>query len=142
MKKLILLLLAGFLMVGCCADCYKRSPKIGDLEENTWRMVDFNNQAIGGVNIEVSFDANEKMFYAAGDCNNYFASYYLEHKVEGGIKFGTMGGTMRLCPDTDTTIEEKFTASLPKVRRLVMDGERLMMLGDGDTLIAVFEKGE
>ncbi len=140
MKKIILALLASVLMSACCADCYKRSPKIGELEQATWKMVDFNNQAIGGANITAKFDANEKMFYAQGDCNNYFASYYLEHKEEGGIKFGTMGGSMRLCPDTDTTIEEKFVQSLPNVRRLVMEGERLMMLNENGNLIAVFEQ--
>jgi heat shock protein HslJ len=64
-------------------------------------------------------------------CNGYGG----EIVVEGGeVRFGEVGGTMMLCEEPVMAVETAYTAALPTIRQATMEGEQLVLVGDGVSL--------
>lgn len=123
--------LASVLFTACCA-CRKGSPKIANLEADSWRLIEFRGEAVPTDKaITLTFDAEKKTIYGQAPCNNFFAGYSLFKDAEHNIEIANVGATRMYCPDTE--IEDGFTRELGQVKRLKIEGGRLLMLnGEGD----------
>ena len=126
---------ASALMVSCCA-CRKGSPKIGDLESAKWELIEFNNEAVTGAPITLTFDSAKRMMYGIAPCNNFFGGYSLFEKAEDNIKISGVGATRKFCPDTE--LEDGFTSKITDVTRIKMEGANMLMMDSQGNLIAVF----
>lgn len=126
-------LVAG--LTSCCDFCSKSAPKIGELENATWTLIEFQNNPIENSTITLHFSAPDKMIYGTADCNNFFAGYTLYAADKHNIKIGNVGATRKACPDMED--ELKFTAALSSVSRITLEGDRLAMIDSTDNLVAV-----
>ena len=137
-----LLLLTLFALYGCCTPCTQSAPKIGDLEEASWTLIELADNPVEDSPVVLSFDAAGKTFAGKALCNNFFGSYHLYTPKKGerqNIAFSHIGATMRACPDME--VESRFTRLLPSITRLKIEGEHLLMFNQGDSLMAVLVRG-
>lgn len=138
MKKTCLLAAVALAAAGlssCCA-CRKGSPKIANLEADNWRLIEFQGEAVPtNKAVTLTFDPEKKMIYGQAPCNNFFAGYSLFKDAEHNIEIGNAGATRKYCPDTE--IEDGFTRELTNIKRLKIEGERLLMLDAGGNLVAL-----
>lgn len=144
MKKIIFAAIAlGVIATSCCVPCGKSSPKIGDLEQSTWTLIEMNNTPVENSPITLHFNAADKMVNGTAPCNNFFGGYHLLTPKKGAkenIKFSNMGATMKYCPDMD--LEQQFTRILPTINRVKIEGEHLLMINSGDSLMAVLVRAK
>ncbi len=142
-QLLILPILSLFvILTSCCAPCGKSAPKIGTLEESSWRLVELNGKAIENSTITLTFNAEEKMVYGTAPCNNFFGSYKLfEAKgTERNIQFANIGATRKLCPDVDMSIEEDLARDLHSVKRAKLEDDNVIFVNPEEKSVAVFTK--
>lgn len=127
--------LAAVVLSSCCA-CRKGSPKIANLEADNWRLIEFRGEAVPTDKaVTLTFDAEKKMIYGQAPCNNFFAGYSLFKDAEHNIEISNAGATRKFCPDTE--IEDGFTRELSNIKRLKIEGERLLMLDADGNLVAL-----
>ncbi len=127
--------LAAVVLSSCCA-CRKGSPKIANLEADNWRLIEFRGEAVPTDKaVTLTFDAEKKMIYGQAPCNNFFAGYSLFKDAEHNIEISNAGATRMFCPDTE--IENGFTRELSNIKRLKIEGERLLMLDADGNLVAL-----
>lgn len=133
---LTLIISVSVLLLSSCCACRKGSPVIGNLEQDSWKLIEYAGKPISASGIVLTFNAAEKMINGTAPCNNFFASYSL-FKEQNNIEIGPVGATRMACPDMD--LEMKFTADLNHVVRLKIEGSNLLMLNAEGELIALFE---
>lgn len=138
MKRIFLFLAMAVCTVSCCIPCFLASPLIGDLENYTWRLVEFQGTAIRNSNITMRFDPNEKMVYGTADCNNFFGGYVLYDDFLHNIKFQNMGSTRKYCPNSE--LEELFVSSLARVVDVKMEGDNMLFIDDRGELLSILTK--
>lgn len=138
--KYISLLIIALAVTSCCVPCSKSAPKIGELENSTWTLIEFSNTPVENSRITLHFSAPEKMIYGTADCNNFFAGYTLYDNERRNIRIGNVGATRKACPDME--LELQFTAILPSVTRVKLEGERLVMIDSMETLAAVLVRSK
>lgn len=137
------ILLTAMFFTSCCTPCTQSSPKIEDLESATWTMIEINNNPIENSPITIHFNPNDKMLNGTAPCNNFFASYHLLYPKKGerqNIEFLNCGATMKFCPDME--LEQTFTRLLPTIKQVKIEGEHLVMINAGDSLMAVFVRAK
>lgn len=138
MKKtftLAAIALSAVILSSCCA-CRKGSPKIANLEADDWRLIEFRGEEVPTDKaVTLTFDPEKKMIYGQAPCNNFFAGYSLFKDAEHNIEIGNAGATRKFCPDTE--IEDGFTRELSSIKRLKIEGERLLMLNAEGDLVAL-----
>lgn len=138
MKKtftLAAIALSAVILSSCCA-CRKGSPKIANLEADNWKLIEFQGQAVPTDKaVTLTFDPEKKMIYGQAPCNNFFAGYSLFKDADHNIEISNAGATRKFCPDTE--IEDGFTRELSNIKRLKIEGERLLMLNAGGDLVAL-----
>ncbi|WP_298065121.1 META domain-containing protein [uncultured Rikenella sp.] len=138
MKKtftLAALALTAVVMGSCCA-CRKGSPKIANLETDDWKLIEFRGEAVPSDKaVTLTFDPEKKMIYGQAPCNNFFAGYSLFKDAEHNIEIANAGATRKFCPDTE--IEDGFTRELTNIKRLKIEGGRLLMLNAEGDLVAL-----
>lgn len=138
MKKtftLAAIALSAVILSSCCA-CRKGSPKIANLEADNWKLIEFQGQAVPTDKaVILTFDPEKKMIYGQAPCNNFFAGYSLFKDADHNIEISNAGVTRKFCPDTE--IEDGFTRELSNIKRLKIEGERLLMLNAGGDLVAL-----
>lgn len=142
MRPTTLLLFLAASFSSCCLPCSQSAPKIGDLEEASWTLIELNNNPVEKSPIVLTFDAAGKTFSGKALCNNFFGSYHLYLPKKGerqNIDFAHVGGTLRACPDME--VEGRFTRLLPSITRIKIEGEHLLMFNPGDSLMAVLVRG-
>ncbi len=138
-----LMILTILLFLGsCCVPCRQAAPKVGTLEEYSFRLIELNTQPVEQEVVTVRFSAEEKMFYGSAPCNNFFGSYHLyEAKgTERNIEFSNVGATRKMCPDVDMSIEEDFAALLSRVKRVMFEGDNLVLVDTNESRVAVLER--
>lgn len=143
MKKSIIIIAVAsvsVLLAACCA-CRKGSPKLGTLETNGWKLVEFENKAVPeSKSVTLSFDPEKKMLFGQAPCNNFFGSYKLleaTKKSPNNIEFGAMGATRKFCPDSE--IEDAFGREISDVTRVKIDGDKLLMMNANGNLVGVLK---
>lgn len=131
------MLLAAILMGGavssCCA-CRQGSPRVGMLEDVTWRMIELNLDPIEDSPITLQFDGKDKMLYGQAPCNRFFGGYSLSDERDN-IKIGNLGATRMMCPQLE--LENKLMTVLANVVRVKVDGDHLLMMDSEGNLLAV-----
>lgn len=131
--SVFVLMLSGVGFSSCCA-CRQGSPKIGELENATWRLIELKLNPIEDSRITVRFDGTTKMIYGEAPCNNFFASYSLTTEKDN-IVVGAVGATRKACPEMD--LEMEFTGVLGSVVRVKTEGDHLLMIDGQGALVAV-----
>ncbi len=139
-KTPLLLVFCGITLFlsSCCSLCVSKSPRVGDLEGVKWELVELQGVVLEESQITVSFDANTKTINGQCPCNNFFGGYVLSNDKKSNVKFGNMGATMRMCPDTE--VEESFVRGISGVILLRVEGDNLLMINAEDELFAVLRK--
>lgn len=127
-------MISSMLILSSCCACRKGSPKIGSLEQDNWKLIEFKYDPIENSQIVLSFDAEKKMIYGTAPCNNFFAGYSL-FKGENNITISNVGATRMACPEMD--LEMNFTGALSTVTRIKIDGQHLLMLNNTGELVAL-----
>ncbi|WP_283391960.1 META domain-containing protein [Millionella massiliensis] len=138
MRKMFAVAAAAFAAVALssCCSCRKGSPKIGNLENDNWKLIEFRGEAVPSDKaVTLAFDAGKKTIYGQAPCNNFFAGYSLFEDADHNIDISNVGATRKFCPDTE--IEDGFTRDLSTVKRLKFEGERLLMLNAEGDLVAL-----
>ncbi len=132
MKRFIFMACAAaglaFLCVACCA-CRKgknNKPLIG----TEWHLV---RMMSGDLSIKpdqfVFTFGKDGNFSGVGACNRMMGSYTATEK--GGMTFGgDMASTRMMCPDIE--LETKFAEILGSTTHYEIDGDMLMLLGNGE----------
>lgn len=137
-QKLTLLFCLSILVTSCCA-CRQGSPKIGDLENAKWKLIELNGNEVVNYEIVLTFDAAEKMIYGQCPCNNFFAGYSLINEDENNIKIMNPGATRKYCPDSK--IEDEFAAKIGTITTVKLEGnDTIMLLNEAGELVAVLDK--
>ena len=137
-KQLCALICVALLFTACCA-CRQGSPKIGDLENSSWKLAELNGNEIANYDIVLSFDPAEKMIYGKCPCNNFFASYSLGDTKENNIKIMNPGATRKYCPDSQ--IEDEFAAKIGTITTIKLEGnDKIMLIDNNGALIAILDK--
>lgn len=130
-------IVVGAILTSCCA-CIQGSPKIGQLEENKWKMVEFENKKVPTDKaIVMTFDNEKKMVYGDAPCNNFFASYSTLKEKDRNIEIKNGGATRMLCPDSQ--IEDSFVRQLTDITRVQVEGEMILLINKSGDLLAIFE---
>lgn len=140
-KILFLTLFVSLLAIGfssCCA-CRKGSPVVGNLENATWTLVEFQGKAVQNSPITLHFNAQDKMIYGTAPCNNFFAGYTLLSQ-ENNIQIHNVGASLMMCPDMD--LEGAFTRDLGTVARVKLEGDNLLLLNGEGNLVAILERAK
>lgn len=128
---------AAVLLSACCA-CRKGSPKIANLEADDWRLIEFLGEAVPEAKaVTLTFDAEKKTIYGQAPCNNFFANYSLFKDPMHNIDIANAGATRMFCPDTE--IEDGFVRRLTDIKRLKIEGGRLLMLDGEGNLVALLQ---
>lgn len=128
---------AAVLLSACCA-CRKGSPKIANLEADDWRLIEYLGEAVPTDKaVTLTFDAAEKTIYGQAPCNNFFAGYSLYENADHNIEIANVGATRMYCPDTE--IEDGFVGRLTDIKRLKIEGNRLLMLDGEGNLVALLQ---
>lgn len=133
--RVLFLAVIAFSAVSCCIPCRQSAPTIGALESGLWRLVEYDSAPVEASVITLRFDASQKMVNGTAACNNFFAGYTLREGVERNVSFFNVGATRMYCPDSG--LEDSFTAALPSVVQLKIDGEHLMLIDSLGSLCAV-----
>ncbi len=82
-------------------------------------------------------DTAEKKMSGFAGCNRMFGSYELDGT---SLRFGTMGATRMMCPDT-MEIESAFMAALSATRSFVLKDGALALADSSGTTVAVLRPG-
>ena len=137
-QKLTLLFCISMFITSCCA-CRQGSPKIGDLENAQWKLIELNGNTVGNTEILLTFDANEKMIYGKCPCNNFFAGYSLSNADDNNIKITNPGATRKFCPDSQ--IEDEFASKIGTITTVKLEGQdKIMLIDAAGELVAVLDK--
>lgn len=141
MKYALITLLSLFFLNSCCSPCMRSSPKFGEkLENATWTLIEFRYNPIENSPITLHFNGAEKMIYGTAACNNFFGGYTLYDDQKRNIKIGNVGATRKACPDMET--ELNFTAALPSVVQVKIEGETLLMIDSLQNTLALLVRAK
>lgn len=134
---LAMLALGVGVLVSSCCSCRKASPKMANLEEASWKLIEYQGQAVPSDKaVTLTFDPQKKMVYGKAPCNNFFGGYTLTDGKDSNISFAGMGSTRMFCPDTE--IEDGLTRSMSDITRVKMDGNNLLLLDGNGNMVALF----
>lgn len=122
-------------LLSSCCGCRQGSPKIGELENTTWQLIELASNATPDSGISIRFDAADKMVYGTAPCNNFFGGFSLLKDKNHNIKIGNVGATRKFCPNTEN--EDKFAMLIATVTKVEIQGENLLMTDADGTLIAI-----
>jgi heat shock protein HslJ len=99
-----------------------------------WRLVE---ATIDGAPLELPADAPVTLTIdgtqvgGRSACNSYFGDIVVEN---GEVRFGQMGMTMMACEEPAMSIETAYHGALGRIRVATMEGETLVLAGDGVSL--------
>lgn len=121
MKKLLSLMLALVVVVGCAA-------KDNSFKGKEYKLTDAEN----GAEITLGFSATENRYFGKA-VNNYFGMYTLEGNQ---ITFGPAGSTMMMGPQPMMEAEGNYFKALPMTKTFNLDGKKLTLkTSEGKSLV-------
>lgn len=132
--KMTMIVVLVIMFTSCC-NCRKGSPKIGELENTTWQLIELTNKSIDNSGISIRFDANEKMIRGTAPCNNFFGGFSLSDDKNSNIKIGNVGATRKFCPDSEN--EDKFAMLISTVTKVQIEGDTLLMMNPENEIVAI-----
>lgn len=136
----VILLFSTLFLVSCCGACRSgKSDSNISFTNTTWQLVQIEGKAIAttGDSYTINFSDDEGVS-GKGDCNRIMGSYKASDKRK--LDLSKLGSTRMMCPDQ--AAESKYLQTLSKVNGYVIDGNMLMLLADGEMILAfkVMEK--
>lgn len=109
------------------------------LENTYWKLVD-----VAGQSAQVSPGEREAHILllngrasGGGGCNKLMGSY--SHAAPNTLRFGAMAGTRMACQPEIMAQEAALTAAFGRAHHYRITGETLVLLDDGDSVLARFE---
>ena len=135
MRKLLLIVVAAALAVGCCSSCRWRYKNAKPLEGTVWHLV-----KMGGESVTLPEDAfniilQEGALGGRGACNSLLGNYAMGEKY--ALRFSALGSTKMLCPENEA-LEMKLVQILSQTTHYDIDYDMLMLISDG-AVKAVFK---
>jgi heat shock protein HslJ len=105
----------------------ERSPDASDLV-GTWLLEDLGGRGVVDmVQTTIEFEADGRAS-GNGGCNRFTGSYVFEG---GGLTFGPLAGTKRMCPEAMMDQEDRFHRALGAAASVTVDGPFLLIYFDG-----------
>ena len=135
MKKLLVLLVAAAVAVGCCSTCRMRVKNAKPLEGTMWHLVKVGGESVSLPADEFNIILNENSLGGRGACNSLLGQYATGEKLE--LRFSSLGSTKMLCPHNEA-LEMKLIKILSQTTHYDIDYDMLMLLNKGE-IIAVFQ---
>ena len=135
MKKLLVLLVAAAVAVGCCSTCRMRVKNAKPLEGTMWHLVKVGGESVSLPADEFNIILNENSLGGRGACNSLLGQYATGEKL--ALRFSSLGSTKMLCPHNEE-LEMKLIKILSQTTHYDIDYDMLMLLNKGE-IIAVFQ---
>lgn len=136
--SLALVIATSLFVTSCCA-CRNASPKVGELEDGKWRLIELNGKAVSAEqSVVLTFNATEKMIYGEAPCNNFFAGYSTAKGDTNNIEIKGAGATRKFCPDSE--VEDTFVRQITDIVTIKSEGNNLLLLNKDGNLIAIVSK--
>ena len=135
MKKLLVLLVAAAVAVGCCSTCRMRVKNAKPLEGTMWHLVKVGGESVSLPADEFNIILNENSLGGRGACNSLLGQYATGEKL--ALRFSSLGSTKMLCPHNEA-LEMKLIKILSQTTHYDIDYDMLMLLNKGE-IIAVFQ---
>ena len=135
MKKVLILLVAAVLAVGCCSTCRTRYKNAKPLEGTMWHLVKVGGESLDLPADEFNIILKENGLGGRGACNSLLGQYATGEKSE--LRFSHLGSTKMLCPKNEG-LENKLVMILSKTTHYDIDYDMLMLMQNG-TVLAVFK---
>lgn len=135
MKKLLVLLVAAAVAVGCCSTCRMRVKNAKPLEGTMWHLVKVGGESVSLPADEFNIILNENGLGGRGACNSLLGQYAVGEKL--ALRFSSLGSTKMLCPHNEA-LEMKLIKILSQTTHYDIDYDMLMLLNNGE-IIAVFK---
>lgn len=134
--KIFVALCAVVALVGCCSACRQRYKNSKPLQGTEWHLVQLEAKDLSlsadSFNLVLGEDGSVA---GIGACNRLLGQYTVTPNY--AISLGQVGSTMMLCPD-NSELESRFIQVLGVVTHYDIDGNKLMLIGDG-AIKAIFE---
>lgn len=135
MKKLLVILVAAIVAVGCCSTCRSRVKNAKPLEGTVWHLVKLGGESMSLPTDEFNIILNENGLGGRGACNSLLGQYATGEKME--LRFSALGSTKMLCPHNEA-LETKLAQTLAKTTHYDIDYDMLMLMRNGE-ILAVFQ---
>ena len=135
MKKLLVLLVAAAVAVGCCSTCRMRVKNAKPLEGTVWHLVKVGGEGVTLPADEFNIILNENNLGGRGACNSLLGQYATGDKY--ALRFSHLGSTKMLCPHNEA-LEMKLIQILSQTTHYDIDYDMLMLINKGE-IIAVFQ---
>lgn len=143
-RQLTLCVLIGitFMATGCSSNNHKPAERPDESLINTyWKLVALDGAppVVTHENFReahVVLHQEASRLAGATGCNTLMGSYLVENER---IAFGQIASTKMACPEPQMKTERNFLAALKQVTAWSVDGSKLVLLGDNNEPLAVFE---
>ncbi len=135
MKKLLIMLVAAAVTVGCCSQCRARVKNAKDLEGTVWHLVKMGGESYTLPADSFNIILNENALGGRGACNSLLGQYATGEKL--ALRFSHLGSTKMLCPENEN-LEMKLIQLLSQTTHYDIDYDMLMLMRGGE-IIAVFK---
>lgn len=117
------------------------TPSMASLTDTRWVLQTLNGKpagsGAGGKAADLTLQGSESLAAGFAGCNQFTGGYMIG---EGGLSFGNLAITKRLCPE-GMGLERDFTRALSFTRSYRIDGETLSLIDQNGTVVAVLEAG-
>ena len=135
MRKLLLIVVAAALAVGCCSSCRWRYKNAKPLEGTVWHLVKMGGESVTLPEDSFNIILQEGALGGRGACNSLLGQYATGEKC--ALRFSALGSTKMLCPDNEA-LEMKLVQILSQTTHYDIDYDMLMLISDG-AVKAVFK---
>lgn len=126
---LALTLSAVVALLAACSTPAESPPPAADLTGTTWVAEAIDGQGVlDQVRSTLAFDAVDRVS-GSGGCNRFFGPVRIDGVT---IAFGPLASTRMACPPPLDAQEQRFFATLDRVRAFRRDGSVLVLKDDGD----------
>ncbi|WP_159018968.1 META domain-containing protein [Algibacter sp. L3A6] len=126
MKRLSTLLFAMLLITSC-----ENKPNAEKLS-GEFHIVSLDKNSELPENLTITFDTEAKKISGFSGCNNFFGSFTI---TDGGLQFGQMGSTRKMCAGGANKIESEMLQLLSKVNTFSFENNTLNLKADDAILL-------
>lgn len=125
------------IVVAACCPC-RRQTNVIPLTGAEWSLVQLNDEKVSSKNFRMTLNDKGEIT-GIGDCNRFNGSFKSNGsgKIRGDLSVGqNLISTRMMCPNQ--AMENNFMKMLLEIDSWNIDGEKLMLIKEGDVL-AIFE---
>lgn len=127
MKNIVLIIAMALLNIGVLAQTET------DLTAEKWYPLKINGEIVNNPKMFLKLNKNDKSISGNGGCNEIYGKYGLKGKK---IQFREISMTKMFCSEQNVmNWESNFVNALKKIKSFVVNGDQLLLSGDGKTVI-------